>query len=1065
MTTVLSLILILMCVLGVFPFLMISRGKHPQLNSALKFFYANALMAMLAYAVLNLQTNETSILILYTLFYIFYASMMFAFTRFIYVFCMGRARDIFASPSMYGTCLIIFLLIYNLSSKSFFTVRTDEFQGIMFPYSIHRDMFFLYYMFLILEVVISVIYMVNDLFKTARIYRTRYIVLILISVFHLVLEYICLIYSIPAVIKCMFLLPEITTIVYLCTYYSHKSLVVSVLRYAVDNQSDGFMIYDENDYLIYSNDTINKIFSETDIHGFSRLSPLKNWINAEPTEEEYEKLPESAKNLKRIIIDDKEFFYKVVMHSFREDNAYIGTSFTFQDVTQQVERFELMERANVELAKAAHMKSDFLANMSHEIRTPMNAVIGLAEMSLREEMTDQARDYISQIKSSGRGLLNIINDILDFSKIESGKMDIIPEPYEPFSEFNDVANTLVNRIGEKDIELTIEENPNIPCRLEGDVLRIRQILINLANNAIKFTQKGRVQIVCDYDSITEDEVMLSFHVVDTGMGIRPEDLKKLFVSFQQVDSKRNRSIEGTGLGLAISKSLVEAMGGQIGVESEYGKGSDFYFTIPQKIIDPMPSVSVEEPETKFAFGMFNRKYIARRFFIDSSRMGTYSAVLRYFEDYEETCRLYSDMLEGKKRFIFFEETDYNEEIRNILRNDPELTGIMIIDFTSATKPDLSNLRIVKKPFSTAAIAMALNSQEIRFESDEGQAFISDFTAPGAEILIVDDNPVNLTVAEGLLEPLKMNVTCALSGKIALEKLAQQKFDIVFMDHMMPELDGVETTRIIRRMHPELDDMPIIALTANAIGGAKEFFLKEGMQDFVPKPIEIRDIMVKVKKWLPEEKIQKGTSVVDATGISVEEAPVNVDIPGLDTATAVSMVGTPKLYLKILKEYYKNIVSNHEQLQLAYANEDWENYTIKVHALKSSSKQIGAMALSEKAAALEAAGKSGDIDYIKANSAEALDEYISLTTLLKDYCEEEDEGNREPIPDDVLTDIMNRAITASDDLDMDAMEAIVEEMKKYSYKEDISEQINEFMESAEMMDVFTCKEIAEKILDR
>ena len=1051
----LSTLSIILGLAVVFPYLLVRKGKLADGNRCLKFLVISVMFTLLISGFLTVQNNARAAMIGYTLFYIFYSMVIFGFYRFVIVFCTNRNRDVFTTPSFYGLLIIVFMILYNLYSHNLFTVKQVEFRGSVFPLSLHQNMFFLYYLFVGIEAGICSLYLIQGFIKSARIYKARYVVIFLVAAVFLLLDYLSFIYDIPDVIKSIFLFPEMLVHIYIVVFYSQRSLTKSVLQFAVDNQSDGLMIYNENDHLIYSNKTIFRLLTPDQLKMCELYSNVDAWA--------MDQVVVNGLTVKPVEIEGKTVYLEVDKHRFNDKTAYIGTSFTFTDVTDSVERLELMEKANAELVQAAHMKSDFLANMSHEIRTPMNAVIGLAEMSLREEMTDQARDYISQIKSSGRGLLNIINDILDFSKIESGKMDIIPESYEPFSEFNDVANTLVNRIGEKDLELTVEENPNIPCRLEGDVLRIRQILINLANNAIKFTQKGRVQIVCDYDSISEDEVMLNFHVVDTGMGIKPDDLKKLFVSFQQVDSKRNRSIEGTGLGLAISKSLVEAMGGSIGVDSEYGKGSDFYFSIPQKIIDPMPSVSVNDPESIFAMGMFSRKYLARRFFIDSSRMGVYSAVLRYVDDYDATIDVYDEMIADKRKYLFFEEGDYNEGVKDILERDPSVTGIMITEFTSAAKPDLDNLRIVKKPFSTAAIAMALNAQEIRFDSDESQAFVSDFTAPGAEILIVDDNPVNLTVAEGLLEPLKMNVTSALSGKKALELLEEKHFDIVFMDHMMPELDGVETTRIIRRMHPELDSMPIIALTANAIGGAKEFFLREGMNDFVPKPIEIRDIMVKVKKWLPPEMIVKGTNVVDIDENS--ENNEKIDIPGLECDKAISMVGTAALYMKILKEYYKNIKPNHEQLALAYANEDWENYTIKVHALKSSSRQIGAMDLSEKAAALEAAGKSDDIEYIRNNSDEALTQYIGLIDILKDYCEsEEDNIEKEQISGEMLEDIMTRAVAASDDLDMDAMEGIVEELGKYDFSDDITPLVDNFKESAELMDVFTCKEIAEKILD-
>ncbi|MCR4753932.1 MAG: response regulator [Lachnospiraceae bacterium] len=1053
MNIVLAGILICLAVIGVLFYKLAYKGRVKAVNDALSFVCGVGVATMLCCAVLTVSADKNMVMGMYTFYYIFYAMTLFAFARFAYVFCTGSDRDLFRSPLFYGTVMVVLMMLNNLFTHDCFTVTVYDFYGYMFPKTVHQGIFFLYASFMVMESLIAALYLISAYIRSAHTYRPRYIMILMVIIFHLGMEYLSSYLGLPTAIKTCFLLPEGLLLAYLCSYYSTRRLTMAVLNFVTDNNTTGLMIYDEDDYLIYHNKKIDEILTGEQLREFYEIENMNRWSSdLEEVNEIY---------IKRVVIDGETKYYNIFKREFTEGDSYIGTSFSFHDTTEALERFAMVEEANEELKRAAHMKSDFLANMSHEIRTPMNAVIGLAEMALREDMTDQARDYLGQIKSSGRNLLNIINDILDFSKIESGKMDIIPEPYEPLSEFNDVANTLITRIGDKDIELTMEENPSIPSKLEGDVLRIRQILINLANNAIKFTNRGRVQIISDFTPIDNENIMLRFHVVDTGQGIKKEDLKKLFNSFQQVDSKRNRSIEGTGLGLAISKSLVETMGGSIGVESEYGKGSDFFFEIPQKIVDATPSISVNQPENIFALGRLNKKYLARRFFIDCSKMGVFNVVLRYCEDYESTCDLYADTIEGKRKYIFFEECDYRDGVRDLLINDPELIGVMLAEFGSTVKPDLKNVRIIKKPFSTVAIAMALNNMELHLNNEDGKAYVSDFTAPDARILIVDDNMVNLTVAEGLLEPLKMKVVCAASGKEAIEKINIERFDIVFMDHMMPEMDGVETTHIIRRMYPELAEMPIIALTANAVSGVKEFFLKEGMNDFVPKPIEIRDIMTKVRQWLPEDKIKKGYKIVDVDSDEDDE----IDIPGLDVHSAMAMIGSPKLYIKILKEYYRNIETNHKQLEEAYESQNWEDYTIKVHALKSSSRQIGAKDLAGKAEALENAGKAGDIDYIRNNSQEALDEYIALEALLHDHCADEDDAGAKPqIETDTLKTILDKTIAACDELDMDAMESIVEELRRYSYSDEIQADIDSMIESAELMDVFTCKEIAEKLLD-
>ena len=308
----------------------------------------------------------------------------------------------------------------------------------------------------------------------------------------------------------------------------------------------------------------------------------------------------------------------------------------------------LAQKAKKDIEKAANMKSDFLANMSHEIRTPMNAVIGMAEMALREELPPAARDYINQIKSSGKALLTIINDILDFSKIESGKMDIVPVNYEPMSIVNDISNIIMTRIGDKDVELILDIAPNIPNQIFGDNIRIKQIIVNLANNAVKFTQTGQVLLRMRYERINGEEMKLCVWIEDTGIGIKKKDLGKLFQSFQQLDSKRNRNIEGTGLGLAISKQLLNLMGGDIGVTSEYEKGSQFFFELPQKILDDTPSINVKNHEKDLVVDLMSNIYISTQLRKDSRALG---ANYLHLESMEELENLTSD----KKIFLFMEQ--------------------------------------------------------------------------------------------------------------------------------------------------------------------------------------------------------------------------------------------------------------------------------------------------------------------------------------------------------------------------------------------------------------------------
>lgn len=711
----------------------------------------------------------------------------------------------------------------------------------------------------------------------------------------------------------------------------------------------------------------------------------------------------------------------------------------------------LVCRANVELERSSHMKSDFLANMSHEIRTPMNAVIGMAEMALREKLPPAAKDYINQIKDAGKSLLTIINDILDFSKIESGKMDIDEEEYELMSMVYDVANIVMARLKEKDVELVVDIVPDLPNKLYGDNIRTKQILLNLANNAAKFTMQGRIVLKIDYLKTASDQIELNVSVEDTGIGVKKGDLGKLFQSFQQVDSKRNRNIEGTGLGLAITKRLLTLMGGNIWVESEYGKGSRFSFVLPQKIIDESPSITVKEPDSVLMAGLISNPYVWERFCSDAERLGV--ECIRVFSPKE------FDLFPNNKRnFLFIEYPMFTELVEGYVRSHPDLSAVLLVGFYDHVEYNIPNLFIVRKPLFALNIALLLNGEKLHFENDEDENEF-DFIAPDAHVLIVDDNAVNLTVAEGLLEPLKMKIDTVTSGQAAINKIARYHYDIIFMDHMMPELDGVETTHIIRRFHSEYNDVPIIALTANAVEGTKEMFCREGMNDFVAKPIEIRIMVDKVRQWLPVEKIQKVKLVYNSADKKPKSSEPIV-VGDLDTKLAMGFFGNEDLFWKTLKVYYRSIEKNANAIKTMKENGDWAGYTIEVHALKSSSKQIGAVSLSQKAAAMEKAGNARDSEAICKHTDEMLKQYLDYIPILEPFCaeEEENDANKADISKETLQAYFANMEMAIEDLDMDRMEEVIQEMSQYRYEEGQVELFHRLKEAVDEYDIDGCEEI-------
>ena len=771
---------------------------------------------------------------------------------------------------------------------------------------------------------------------------------------------------------------------------------------------------------------------------------------------------------------------------------------------------------NAEIEKSAKLKSDFLANMSHEIRTPMNAVLGMAEMALRKEMTPTARDYLHQIRASGKNLLTIINDILDFSKIESGKMEIIEVPYEPLSMINDISSMINSRIGDKNIEFTVDAPPDIPHKLFGDNIRIQQIIINLLTNAIKFTKQGQVQLKLKCKKKDDDNIILKVLVSDTGSGIKEENLGKIFESFQQVDSKRNRNIEGTGLGLAITQQLLALMGGFIDVESEYNVGSVFAIFIPQKIVSHESSVPKADKPLSAAVIVQNM-YVCAQLVKDLSRLNTTYLVMQ-----KEN---YVDALDFD--FLFVEENLFTKEMQEFVTQNPKLQCIVIENRKSLKRFNVVNIRTIRKPIYVLSLysIMGIGEDYAAFSDFEGDDF--PFTAPDANILIVDDNTINLTVAEGLLEPLNMKIDTATGAKDAINKIKSNNYDLIFMDHMMPEIDGIEATHMIRTTFPDYEDTPIIALTANAVANAKEMFLSEGMNDFVAKPIEIKDIVSKLKKWLPHEKIIAVESQTDevtedipingpffkevevedvnyqpvdepditpeepvkqpeinhsviynsiphpselnSASSHVESAPAPapapaakkgpLEIEGLNVKLALSLLGTEKLFMTVLKQYFCSIEQKARSIENHYNNEDWKNYTIEVHALKSTSKQIGAEHVSAVAAEMERASNEGNIELIRQQTAPMLEEYrsykASLRYLFPDVPNDDEEKEADFSQIAEMLDKLSEAIENFDSLQMDE---IVDELGKYKLSGDHEKYFTDLKEAVSSSDLDTCSSV-------
>lgn len=534
---------------------------------------------------------------------------------------------------------------------------------------------------------------------------------------------------------------------------------------------------------------------------------------------------------------------------------------------EKVRESDELREAKKIAEQANHAKSDFLANMSHEIRTPINAIMGMNEMVLRESKDEEIREYAANIQSASKTLLSLINDILDFSKIEAGRMEIIPAPYETAVFFNDVVNMISIKAKQKQLDFQVEIDPGLPSALRGDEVRNRQIIVNILNNAVKYTKQGIVKFFAE--GIREDNVfVLKMQVTDSGIGIKKEDLNKLFDGFQRLDLEQNRNIEGTGLGLAITHNLVEQMHGRMDVSSEYGKGSVFTVYLTQEVINDSP------------MGDFRQKFEA----------------------------------------MAKEENEYRES----------------------------------------------------------------FTAPDAKVLVVDDNEMNLAVVKALLKKTDIQVITCMSGRECLELAAKEYFDVILLDHMMPGMDGIDTLRAMKQSNDHLNmETPIIALTANAVVGAKAEYLETGFSDYLAKPIQEDELMEMIRKYLPPKltETQENAKQEAADNIIEEKKTLEEKFPALNVQVGLRYcMNDESFFLEMIETYING--DKREVLETEYCEESWKNYQVHVHALKSTSLNIGAEKLSEKVKALELAAKAADYQYIREHHKEVMTEYGILLGELK-----------------------------------------------------------------------------------
>ena len=597
--------------------------------------------------------------------------------------------------------------------------------------------------------------------------------------------------------------------------------------------------------------------------------------------------------------------------------------------------FEIIRMNKYQVAKLAaeranNAKSRFLANMSHEIRTPINTIIGMDEMIIREDPTGVPRPYFMSmmnyaldIKSASESLLSLINDILDISKIESGKMHLVEQEYDVNELLHSIVTMIRVRSNVKDLTFSLDIDKNIPSRLYGDNGKIKQIVLNLLTNAVKYTDRGGFTLTAKVTSTTDDKCSLYFSVKDTGIGVKKEDIDKLFTAFERLDEARNSSIQGTGLGLDISKQFSVLMGGNLTCESVYGEGSTFIFTVDQKIIDSSP------------IGKFN---------------------------------------------------EHTAEIPN-------------------------------------------------------HRYAPKFTAPNARALIVDDNQMNLSVIKNLLKSTEIEIDTALSGSECLKMLDSKSYDILLLDHMMPDMDGIETLAKIREKNIPI---PAIALTANYMTDGDSFYSSKGFDGYLTKPINTARMEEMLGKLLPPElvNISENDSLKafdqKADFILPERLSFLEKIDDINVTDGISNSGDVHNYEDTLKLFLETLDDNAGIIENAYKENDIKLYTVKVHAIKTSARIIGANSLFELAQSLEKAGNTNDLDFINANTDKLLSSFRAYKEKLSplEASDEDNNGSDSSVPkkdisSEELSDAFNTMKELSSQMDYDGAVVLMKELKQYN----------------------------------
>ncbi len=735
------------------------------------------------------------------------------------------------------------------------------------------------------------------------------------------------------------------------------------------------------------------------------------------------------------------------------------------------------------LRKSERQKDDFLANVSHEIRTPINTICGISEIMLKNEVPAEMKEDVLNIQSAGRNLMSVVGDILDYSELQEGEFELVEERYYISSTIYDVINMTMAKKSEKQLELIVNCDVNMPSMLIGDEQKIRRVIMNLVNNAIEFTNEGCVSINFSFRR-EEYGINLIVSVKDSGIGMAKESVEKLFDKFTQVDMGRNRQKGGIGLGLAIAQTIVNKMGGFITVKSELGKGSEFQFVIPQKVYDEKPIVSMSYKDEINAAVYINME----QFYLEAIR-DEYATCLQnivaQLNVKAHVCRNLNELKRWEKRInfgqIFISLVEYQEDpvfFDNLAKRSKVY---LIIDHYDDTKVQNKQISKIYKPFFVLSIISALENSIKEMATRNIEMENHQLYAPDVHVLVIDDNRMNIRVVEGLMHEYGVQVSYALSGMEGIDMLESKAYDLVFLDHMMPGMDGVETFQHIRRKQdPYYKEIPIIALTANAIAGAREMFMKEGFNDFLAKPVESSVLQRILKRHLPAEKqmtmldmgrMQEATEVKRIAAKQKAAITDELVIGDLDVQKGLTYCGNKANYLAILETHRDSSCDMLTQAQEFFEKEDWKNYTIIVHGIKSSMMSIGAVKLSEMAKALEFAGKGEDYAFIQGNHKPMAVEFQRIMQLLEEcpYLGKREEavamGNKPDLSDEEFTKKLTELENATYEFDANKVFPILDALSKYSYGgKDLERELRPVYKKVEMYDFMSAYETVVKIKD-